>query len=188
MDPHKIQQIQSYNGPLPSQNEPPILAGIISNAGVERHSRLEPLLFIECLNAQEFEAFVALREMLPERHKLMLTPYSAAEYQKLGARLFLCTNNGGGYGLLPDGEIISVFSLPGQGLGRAIIEDAILRGGIKVECFDIRNKLPELYRQFGFVETQRILWDDSQAPAGWSFEKYGTPDVIVMEIDKTLWV
>ena len=126
--------------------------------------------------------FVMLREMLPLRHRLMLTPYSVEDYEREGARLFLVENNTGGFGLMPNGEIVSVFSLPGTGVGRFLIEDAILRGGKRVECFDIGNKLPKLYEQFGFREVDRIAWDHQRAPQNWYFDRYGTPDVVILDL------
>jgi hypothetical protein len=155
--------------------------GYIHASDSERTPSLEPVQFYACSDV-EIENFIVLRDQLPQRQRLMLTPYTAEEYKERRAVLYLANNNGGGYGILPDGEIVSVFSLPGYQLGRAIIEDAILRGGNKVECFDINNKLPELYRQFGFYEAGRIPWNFTQAPTAWSYEKYDTPDVIIMEI------
>ncbi len=181
----KLMPLSSQSYPLPDENPArsgpsPTLEETLAVPAAE-----VPLLSVsvhELDTRSERNRFVMLREMLPERHRLMLTPYAVADYEREGARLFLTDNNTGGFGILPSKEIVSVFSLPGTRVGRYLIEDAILRGGRRVECFDIGNKLPKLYAQFGFSEVDRIPWDDNHSPQSWDFDRYGTPDVVVLDL------
>jgi hypothetical protein len=145
------------------------------------HSSVE---FVECIDIASIELFVALRDRLPHGQRLMLTPYTPCEYIAQDMELFLAANQGGGYALKPrpDGvELVSVFSLPGNRLGRLIIEDSLLRGATLASCFDL-GKLPSLYQQFGLREYERIGWNETLAPVGWDYRGFGTPDVIEMRL------
>lgn len=109
--------------------------------------------------------------------------YPLEEYQ--GMRLFL-SEEGAGFALKPDGDIVSVFG--GGGTGHATMDLAITLGGRKLDCFD--TVLPRIYSVHGFVPAARLTWDDSQAPEGWSKQNFGEyndgePDVLFMAYDPT---
>lgn len=112
--------------------------------------------------------------------------YSPDEYS--GMRLFTTKDGQAGFALKPNGDIVSVFSMPGSGNGRAMMETAVAAGGRMLDCFN--TILPGFYAPHGFKTVSRLTWDDSQAPAGWDKTgmadfNSGEPDVIFMVYDPT---
>ncbi|WJN62617.1 hypothetical protein [Streptomyces phage phiScoe1] len=84
-----------------------------------------------------------------------------------GARYYLTADFQSGFGVAKDGTLIGLFSLV-KGRGEDMVWDAVLhRGASKLDCFD--GFLPEYYKRFGFVETERV--------ANWT---PGEPDVVFM--------
>jgi hypothetical protein len=84
-----------------------------------------------------------------------------------------------GVAIDPDGDIQNVFNNggPQRGAGRAITR-AIETGGRTLDCFG--GYLPDYYRQFGFIETGRMKFNDEFAPQNWNYERDGRPDVVFM--------
>lgn len=94
---------------------------------------------------------------------------SAPEEMPRTARYYLTSDMQSGFGVDSDGTLIGVFSLV-KGRGPEMIRHAVNeRGAVKLDCFD--GFLPEYYRQFGFVETERV---DNWTPGG--------PDVVFMAV------
>ncbi|MFJ3775240.1 hypothetical protein ACIPX0_26440 [Streptomyces sp. NPDC090075] len=93
---------------------------------------------------------------------------SAPEEMPHEARYFITDDFRSGFGVTHDGTFIGLFSLV-KGRGGDLVEAAITQGGRKLDCFD--GFLPDYYRQFGFVETERV--------ANWTA---GEPDVVFMAI------
>lgn len=109
-------------------------------------------------------------------------------------KTFLSEDGLAGVAVTKDGEIISLFVDPtakvaeGRGRGRALIELAKQNGGTHLNCYNVG--LPELYKQHGFTETQKIKWNDDF----WEKEKWhkelhseysnGEPDIVFMELPK----
>lgn len=67
-----------------------------------------------------------------------------------------------------------------KGAGRKAIVQAIKQGARTLDAFD--GFLPDLYREYGFVETARLKFDPAQAPAGWESDPdlSKKPDVVFM--------
>lgn len=116
--------------------------------------------------------------------------YPEDEYKQM--RLFLTKDGTAGIALKPDGDIVSVFAKSGsphKSVANPMIATAVSLGGTKLDCFD--TVLPGIYKQEGFVETERMTWDDQYKPDGWDYETYkgfnnGRPDVVMMEYRKTI--
>lgn len=123
--------------------------------------------------------FIEKRDQLPSELLVFLTPYTVDEYEKIEAVTYLSDDKRSGYALA-DGELISVFSLPGASQGKKAILDAIKKGAVRLDCID--GFLPALYRAFGFCETGRIVWNDAYAPKNWDYSSYGRPDIVFMAI------
>lgn len=84
----------------------------------------------------------------------------------------------------PEGDIQNVFNNGGpSGAGVEAIIAAIRAGGRTLDAFD--GYLPQLYTQFGFVETGRVRFDPNYAPDGWNYERDGQPDVVFMRLQPT---
>ena len=130
---------------------------------------------------QNPESFVsALNKNLAPEYSTFVTQYTADEYTKMKAKLFLSQSGKSGYAIKPDGDIISVFSKKGSGEGKYALASAIANGGTKLDCFD--GFLPQFYQQFGFSEYDRWTWDDQYAPKGWNIERFDSPDVVLMKL------
>jgi hypothetical protein len=126
--------------------------------------------------------FIGSRDALPEDLKAFVTPYSSEEYNKMNAQVYLSPSGKSGFALKPDGDIISVFSEPGAHEGRDAIKAAIAAGGKKLDC--IGSHLKDVYAGHGFEVADTLKWDDKYAPKNWNYEKFGRPDIYLMELKK----
>jgi hypothetical protein len=108
-----------------------------------------------------------------------LTLRSREEYDRM--RCFLTNDVQSGFALQPDGELVSVFSIP-HGRGDLLVARAVEEGANRLDCYDA-GPLVALYQRHGFVETDRMKWDDQYAPNGWIKSHFGTPDVVIMTLD-----
>ncbi|WP_432006324.1 hypothetical protein [Streptomyces parvus] len=85
------------------------------------------------------------------------------------ARYYMTDDFRSGFGVAADGSLIGLFSLV-KGRGEALMLDAVThKGAAKLDCFD--GFLPDYYKQFGFVETERV--------PNWT---PGEPDVVFMAL------
>lgn len=122
--------------------------------------------------------FVLARDKLTPELKAFLTPYSPDEYLGKETSLYLSPNQKSGFGVNPDGELISVFSLE-KGRGPSLAKQAVLHGAKRLDC--IGPKLVSLYKTVGFRVVDQIPWDDKYAPPNWNYDRFGTPDIYIME-------
>lgn len=159
--------------------------GVPDLAGVHLPPRpeVESCTF-ECVSRAERRLFIAQRDLLPAHLNAFLTPYSLESYEEGGVHLYLHRSMKGGYGL-KDGELISVFSLPGEHLGRELILDAVARGATHLDCLGANEFLPRLYASCGFQEVSRLQWDDAYAPSDWDYSRFGRPDVVFMRLESS---
>lgn len=97
----------------------------------------------------------------------------------MGAACYLSEDEKSGCAIKPDGELISVFSLPGFGQGAAAAKSAAANGAAKLDC--LGDFLVRLYSKVGFVEASRMPWDDQYAPSGWDYDLFDRPDLVFME-------
>ena len=113
-----------------------------------------------------------------------LTIYDLGDYQ--GMRTYLSADGLSGYAVKSDGDLVSVFNVGQKGMGEDAVFDAIINSGAKkLDAFDQGGYLPGKYAKFGFKEVERLTWDPQYAPVNWKPE-YGTPDVVLMEIDERI--
>ena len=106
--------------------------------------------------------------------------YETNEYADM--QCFLSHDKSLGYAI-KDGDIVSVFKSPRstiKGAMHHIMSHALENGGYKLDCFD--GFLPKQYKQYGFVEYDRMQWMDEYAPSNWNYEKFGKPDVVFMSL------
>lgn len=144
-----------------------------------QQAKATELEFSLITNKKQFNEFKAAMEKVKPEHRDYLTWYSWEEYKKKGTKLYLALDGSTGYGIDPDGTLISLFSIEGSSNGRLAIESALKNGASKLECFD--GKLPKIYGQFGFEVTERYPWNPEFAPKKWDYEKFGEPDFVVMK-------
>lgn len=114
--------------------------------------------------------------------KAQVYEYSPEEYKQM--KLFTAENGKSGFALKPDGDIVSVFSAE-KGSITGLMNLAIQNGGKKLDCFD--TFLPKIYKKFGFVEVDRVKWNEEYKPTNREkefFKQYnnGESDVVYMEL------
>ena len=125
------------------------------------------------------EKFNEIKNQLPKHLAAYLSPYNAKDYEEMGAACYLSHDEKSGYAIKADGELISVFSLPGANQGREAVKSAAKNGACKLDC--LGDFLARLYSNVGFVEVERHPWNDDYAPENWDYAKFKTPDLIFME-------
>ena len=90
-----------------------------------------------------------------------------------------------GFGVVgEDGDIKGVFKADlksTEKTGDKVIQEAIKKGGIKLDNFALPN-LMKIYERNGFREVSRLPFNKEYAPEGWTPEQ-GTPDVVAMVYD-----
>lgn len=108
-----------------------------------------------------------------------LTVYTEEEIDK--SDLYISLDGGVGFGISPDKELFNLFNNTGTKLcGREAVDYAIFKGARKAFCFDGFLRL--YYAKHGFEVVDRVPWSKELAPANWDYDKYGTPDVVWLEI------
>ena len=102
--------------------------------------------------------------------------------------LYLSEDGESGFGIKPNGDIVSVFSNNKAEGGRShyMLEMATAEGGRQLDCFDIY--LTKIYETHGFKPVAKMKWNDEYIPEGWNkdnFKDYnnGEPDVVFMAYD-----
>ena len=102
--------------------------------------------------------------------------------------LYLSEDGESGFGIKPNGDIVSVFSSKKvKGRAHHLLEMAVYEGGGRqLDCFDIY--LTKIYEAHGFKPVAKMKWDDEYIPEGWNkdnFKDYnnGEPDVVFMVYD-----
>lgn len=133
-------------------------------------------------NVAEPETFVEIISQVPAALAVYLTIYSAADYLAKGATCYLSSDRRSGYAITEDKDLISVFSLPGAKQGQAAVKSAIDNGAETLDC--LGTYLAAFYRSLGFVEYDRMTWDNQYAPEGWDYDANQRPDVIFMRLGK----
>lgn len=112
--------------------------------------------------------------------------------------LYLSEDGESGFGIKPNGDIVSVFSNNKAEGGRSayMLEMAISQGGRQLDCFDVY--LVEIYEAHGFKPVAKMKWNDEYIPEGWNkdnFKDYnngepaltaGRRHVVFMAYDPTL--
>lgn len=112
----------------------------------------------------------------------ILEHYTAQELA--GIDLYQVPGLDAGFGVKYDGEIVNVHNgSQVKGLGLTLVDEAIERGGTSLNHFDV-EPLTRIYSAAGFVETERIKWDDQYAPKGWDYERFGRPDVVTRKLQR----
>lgn len=102
--------------------------------------------------------------------------------------LYLSEDGESGFGIKPNGDIVSVFSSKKvKGRAHHLLEMAVYEGGGRqLDCFDIY--LTKIYEAHGFKPVAKMKWNDEYIPEGWNkdnFKDYnnGEPDVVFMACD-----
>ncbi|WDS51795.1 acetyltransferase [Streptomyces phage Triumph] len=103
------------------------------------------------------------------RSELVAAATSAPHEMPRSHAYYLTDDFQSGFGVAKDGTLVGLFSLV-KGRGEDLVWDAVThKGATKLDCFD--GFLPEFYKRFGFVETERV--------PNWT---PGEPDVVFMAL------
>lgn len=123
------------------------------------------------------EEFIKFRDMLHIDLLAFLTLHSVEDYGNKNTRLFLSEDLKSGFGVNPDGELISVFALE-RGRGKILVSEAKSQGAKYLCCMG--DHLLTLYSDFGFSPAKIIKWDNRFEPNGWNKDRFGEPNLYDM--------
>ena len=85
--------------------------------------------------------------------------------------LYLSEDGESGFGIKPNGDIVSVFSSSKEkGRSSYMLEMAISQGGRQLDCFDIY--LTKIYEAHGFKPVAKMKWNDEYIPEGWNKDNF----------------
>lgn len=144
------------------------------NDMVDGPVEVQPEQFYDFVNR-----FISNSEMGP-----YLSDYSIEDYKAM--RTFVAYGGHVGGALKRHGdrvEIVSLFNDGGpRGSGMEMFDRLVKEGGNALDC--LGDGLRKKYETRNFRVTETIEWDDKYAPEGWNYEKFGRPNVYVMELDK----
>ena len=86
--------------------------------------------------------------------------------------LYLSEDGESGFGIKPNGDIVSVFSSKKvKGRAHHLLEMAVYEGGGRqLDCFDIY--LTKIYEIHGFKPVAKMKWNDEYIPEGWNKENF----------------
>lgn len=120
---------------------------------------------------------------VPAPFRLFVTAYSPEEYTQKQVRTFLADDGKSGFGLTPDGDLISVFSgVPGR--LDSIMKTAIAQGAKTLDCLGFA--LADKYAKYGFQVDHVEPWNDEYAPPGWDYDKHDHPPVVYMKHESVI--
>ena len=123
--------------------------------------------------------FINARNKLDQDLFAFLTPHTEQDYETKGTKLFLSEDGKSGFGVNPDGELISVFSLERQ-RGKILVAEARKQGATYLSCMG--DHLLDLYSEFDFSPVETLRWDNQFAPKNWNYERFGTPNIYDMRL------
>jgi hypothetical protein len=103
-----------------------------------------------------------------------------AFYQDPDTKLFMAPDGSAGAAVTADGDLVSVFKVPGSTADIAGILSEASQHAKTLDAYDINGFLPTLYSAFGFRPVARVRFNDEYAPSGWSYDDFGRPDVVLM--------
>jgi hypothetical protein len=127
------------------------------------------------------EEYIQQRDQLEQDLFAYLTAHTREYYEEHGTKLFLSEDKQSGFGINPDGELLSVFALE-RGRGRVLVAEAKRQGATYLSC--IGNHLLNLYAEIGFAPVEVLTWDNRFAPKNWNYERFGTPNIYEMRLKK----
>lgn len=137
---------------------------------------LEKIVVFSVVTAEEF---ITQRNMLHPDLFAFLSPHTKVDYESVSTRLFLSEDKQSGFGINPDGELISVFALD-RNRGKTLVAEARKQGAIYLSCMG--EHLRSLYGEFGFSPVHITKWDNQFAPKDWNYERFGSPDIYEMRL------
>ncbi len=125
------------------------------------------------------DEFIKFRDMLEPDLFAFLTAHTLEDYGNKETRLFLSQDLKSGFGINPDGELISVFALE-RGRGQILVKEARDQGASYLCCMG--DHLLNLYSEFGFSPVSVLRWDNRFAPKNWNYERFGYPNLYEMKL------
>lgn len=125
------------------------------------------------------EEFIRFRNMLENDLLAFLTLHTIEDYGNKETRLFLSQDLKSGFGINPDGELISVFALERK-RGKILVAEARECGAKYLSCMG--DHLFCLYAEFGFSPVNVLKWDNRFAPKNWNYDRFGEPNIYEMRL------
>ncbi len=157
---------------------------------LKQAGRATPDLY-ELNSETDAKEFVSMMKKLKENNEFASSVYIYPENDYKQMRLFATADGTAGFGLKPDGDIVSVFvhgDSKHKGASYSLLAQAVELGGNKLDAYD--TILPYIYSKAGFRTISRVAWNENEADSSWNKELYkefnnGEPDVVAMAYDPT---
>lgn len=124
------------------------------------------------------------RAIKENKNGLMVSPKTPQELADSGAITFMSKDGMSGAAVTADGDIETVFRIPGgdgKRLSYQMVITAVDNGGVKLDCYG--EALVKNYSKMGFEPVAKVKWNPEYAPDGWN---YGPKDVYVMKLQDGL--
>jgi hypothetical protein len=94
--------------------------------------------------------FILQRDLLEASLFVFLTPHTEEYYAKKNTKLYLSEERTSGFGINPDGELISVFSLH-KAMGEVLVKKALEEGAQYLSCMG--DKLLDIYSNLHLLKS-----------------------------------
>jgi hypothetical protein len=98
-------------------------------------------------------------------------------------KLYLAADDSAGIAVTPDGDVVSVFKVPGSTQNINPILSQASKVGRTLDAYDVDEVLPNLYANHGFRPAARVRFNKEFAPEDWPFDIAGEPDIVLMVRD-----
>ena len=127
---------------------------------------------VDSVDSDEYNVAIGkFVESDPKMSAFLTTPVDADEH-------YLHEDGGAGFAINGD-TLVGLFNhTQSSGVGYDLIGESIRHGATNLMYFD--TALVDMYRSWGFRETDRARWDEDLAPENWDYKTFGRPDVVWM--------
>ena len=143
--------------------------------------KLKPLQRMTVSKVSGTKFYNAFQKALAAPGGESLTGYTTSEFSGMRTYLAYGGKVGGAIKVSPDGykDAVSLFNQGGpRGAGVQMLDILRRHGANRLDCF---AWLRPVYEKAGWRVTDTLKWDDKYAPTNWNYEKFGRPDIYIME-------
>lgn len=134
------------------------------------------------IDAGEFRSGI---ELTSETHKFgpAVEAKPLEYYEDPTNRVFMSDDGYGGAVVSADGDLVSVYKVPGSSVDVDEIIYAASRHAITGDAYDIGGFLPAKYAEHGFRVAARVKFNPEYMPKGWNLDEMGQPDIVLLVRD-----
>lgn len=156
-----------------------LLGGVVGKVAAKGSKTASNNLGFKEVEADEFFKTVDKFRDSSDMASANIHKYTPEDYAKM--KVYLSADGKSGYAIKDGNELVSVHSSE-KGRGEDIVTNAVAEGARKLDAYDIKGKLPELYGKLGFKEKARSSFNDEYADMNNTVLSGERPDFVEMEI------